>query len=45
MISGTEKYKGAKGEWKSNTITTGKPIIQSTSQFCYKVVGWIEFAK
>jgi len=31
MISGTEKYKGAKGGWKSNIITAGKPIVQGTS--------------
>jgi hypothetical protein len=45
MISGTEKYKGEKDEWMSNTITAGKPIVRGTSQLCYRVVGWIEFAK
>jgi hypothetical protein len=44
-IYGTGKYKGAKGEYKSQQITNGKPILQGTNQACYKVVGWQEFAK
>ena len=45
VIYGTGKFKGAKGEYKSQEITNGKPILQGTNQVCYKVVGWHEFAK
>jgi hypothetical protein len=45
LIYGTGVYKGAKGESKSQQITKGKPIVQGTDQACWKVVGWVEFAK
>ncbi len=41
-IYGTGKWKGVKGERKDKIITAGKPIVQGTSQFCQKQVGWIE---
>jgi hypothetical protein len=44
-IYGTGKWKGVKGERKSQVITAGKPIVPNTGQFCQKQVGWIELAK
>ena len=50
-IYGTGKWKGVKGERKSQAITTAKPIFPSTFQphttliFCQKQVGWIELPK
>ncbi len=44
-IYGTGKWKGIKGERKSQAITAGKPIVQGTAQFCQKQVGWIEISK
>jgi len=44
-IYGTGKWKGVKGERKSQVITAGKPIVQGTGQFCQKQVGWIELSK
>ena len=44
-IYGTGKWKSIKSEYKSKRITTGKPIVQSTAQFCEKVVGWFELSK
>jgi hypothetical protein len=44
-IYGTGKYKGVKGESKINRLTTGKPILPYTEQFCDKNVGWIELPK
>ena len=44
-IYGTGKWKGVKGERKSKVITTGKPIVQGTAQFCQQQVGWIELPK
>jgi hypothetical protein len=41
----TGKWKGVKGERKGKRITTGRPIIQGTDQFCEQQVGWIELAK
>ena len=45
IVYGTGKWKGIKGESKSKRITTGKPIVQGTEQFCEKRVGWIELPK
>ncbi len=45
FIYGTGKWKGIKGEYKNKWITTGKPIVQNTAQFCEKSVGWIELPK
>ncbi len=45
MFYGTGKWKGVKGEVKTTRITTGKPIVQGTEQFCEKRVGWIELPK
>jgi hypothetical protein len=44
-LYGTGKWKGVKGERKSKAITTGKPIVPGTGQFCEKHVGWIELPK
>jgi hypothetical protein len=44
-IYGTGKWKGVKGERKSQVITAGKPIVSNTSQVCQKQVGWIELSK
>jgi len=44
-IYGTGKWKGVKGERKSQIITAGKPIVPATAQFCQKQVGWIELPK
>jgi len=44
LISGTGKYKGAKGEMKVQNITTAKPIAPDTDLYCAKVTGWIELA-
>jgi hypothetical protein len=41
-IYGTGKWKGIKGEGKSKLITSGKPIVPNTFQFCQKIVRWIE---
>ena len=45
FIYGTGKCKGIKGEYRNKWITTGKPIVQDTAQFCEEVVGWIELPK
>ena len=45
FIYGTGKNKGGKGELKTQQITKGKPIVQGTDQACWKIVGWIEYAK
>ncbi len=42
---GTGKWKGIKGEYKSKRITTEKPLVQDTAQFCEKSLGWIELPK
>ncbi len=44
-IYGSGKWKGIKGEVKSKRITTGKPIVQGTDQYCDNNVGWIELPK
>jgi hypothetical protein len=45
-IYGTGKWKGVKGERKSQVITAGRPIVpNSTFAVCQKQVGWIELAK
>ena len=44
-VYGSGKWKGVKGEYKSKIITSGKPIVPNTNQYCEKVVGWIELAK
>ena len=45
FIYGTGKFKDAKGEQTSKIITSGKPIVEGTNQFCQQVTGWIELAK
>jgi hypothetical protein len=45
IIYGTGKWKGIKGEGKSELITRGKPIVQGTNQICEKLWGWIELPK
>ena len=45
LICGTGKWKGIKGERKSQRITAEKLIVQGTDQFCQKQVGWIESPK
>jgi len=44
-VYGTGKWKGVKGERKAKAFTKGKPIVQGTSQFCDRIVGWIELPK
>jgi hypothetical protein len=44
-IYGSGKWKGVKGEGKVKGFTTGKPIVQSTNQFCEKQAGWVELPK
>jgi hypothetical protein len=44
-LYGTGKWKGAKSEAKGKRITSGKPIIEGTDQFCEKITGWIELPK
>jgi len=45
VLYGTGKWKGVKGESNAKIITTGKSIVQGTSQICEKLVGWIELPK
>jgi hypothetical protein len=45
-IYGTGKWKDVKGERKSQTIASGRPIVpNSTFATCLKLVGWIELPK
>jgi hypothetical protein len=41
-IYGTGKFKGIKGENKGKRLTTGKPIVQGTEQWCESYKGWVE---
>ena len=45
LIYGTGKYKGAKGESKTKSITRAKPIVPGTEQACNQVIGWMELAQ
>ena len=45
-IYGTGKWKNVKGERKTSTIASGRPLVpNSTLTMCLKVVGWIELPK
>jgi len=44
-VYGTGKWKGVKGEYKTKSLTSGKPIVPNIQPFCEKAVGWIELPK
>jgi hypothetical protein len=45
IFYGTGKWNGIKGELKGKVSRAGKPIVEGTTQFCEKYVGWIELPK
>ena len=45
LLYGTGKWKGIKGEFKFKRITAGRPIVESTGQFCNSWEAWIELPK